>query len=285
MCYYNGQKVTKAEYIELMQLEKYIANMPELKRPTVLGPESPQMVVLKPNSEHNDFDVTTMRWGYIPKGLANLEQVKKFENGYKKDDGTFQTGYDTENARGEELFWINPKTNRPKIFRDSALENRCLIISHQYYEWHHIYRTNKRTGELLKTPDKYPFAIKVKGREYFYMAGLWNTWTDKDTGESFDTLAMVTTDANPLAAKIHNSKKRMPTILPDQLAWEWMMTDLPQERITELASFQFPEEHMEAFSINQKFQFTGDDPYHVTYPELADLNNPGGAEPAQMSLF
>lgn len=274
MCYYNGQKVTKAEFIELMEIEKMIKNIPELKRPTVLGPESPQMVVLKPNPDHTDFNLAKMRWGFIPKGLANQEQVKKFEN-----------SYDTENARGEELLWINPKTNKPKIFKDAALENRCLIISNQYYEWHHIYRTNKRTGEPLKTPDKYPFAIKVKRREYFYMAGIWNTWTDRDTGETMDTLAMLTTDANPLTALIHNSKKRMPTILPEELAWEWMMEELPQERITELASFQFPEDHMEAFSINQKFQFTGEDPYPVIYPELADMNNPGSTQPAQMSLF
>ncbi|MCE6988147.1 SOS response-associated peptidase [Dyadobacter sp. CY323] len=285
MCYYNGQKVTKAEYIELMQLEKYIADIQELKRPTVLGPESPQMVVLKPNADKSDFDVTTMRWGFIPDGIVNMEQVKKFENGYKKQDGTFQTGYDTENARGEELFWINPKTNKKKIYYDSALDRRCLIISNQYYEWHHVYRTNKRTGEPLKTPDKYPFAIKVKDREYFYMAALWNPWTDQDTGETIETLTMVTTNANPLAAKIHNSKKRMPTILPDQLAWEWMMSDIDQEGINKLAVFQFPEEHMEAFSINQKFQFTGEDPYPVTYPELAGIFNSGESNASQMSLF
>ncbi|MCE7061239.1 SOS response-associated peptidase [Dyadobacter sp. CY343] len=284
MCYYNGQKVTKAEYITLMELEKSIAGMAELKRPTVLGPESPPMAVLKPNDDRTDFDVTTMRWGFIPKGLKNMEMVKKFENGYKKEDGTFQTGYDTENARGEELLWINPKTNKPKIFKDAALSSRCLIISNQYYEWHHKYRINKKTGEPLKTPDKYPFAIKVKGREYFYMAGIWNTWTDQDTGETMDTLSMITTDANPMAALIHNSKKRMPTILPDKLAWEWMMTTVTPERMTELASFQFPEDHMEAFSINQKFQLSGEDPYPVTYPELAEDGLPG-AYSTQISLF
>ncbi|MCF0072468.1 SOS response-associated peptidase [Dyadobacter sp. CY261] len=284
MCYYNGQKVTRAEYIELKKLEKSIIGIQELKRPTVLGPESPPMVVLKPNDDRTDFDITTMRWGFIPSGIRNMELVKKFENGFKREDGTFQTGYDTENARGEELLWINPKTNRAKIFRDAALSNRCLIISHQYYEWHHKYRINRRTGETLKTPDKYPFAIRVKGREYFYMAGIWNTWTDQDTGEVMDTLSMITTDANPLTALIHNSKKRMPTILPDELAWEWMMTDVSPERMTELASFQFPEEKMEAFSINQKFQFTGEDPYPVTYPELAEDGLPGSYT-TQISLF
>ena len=284
MCYYNGQKVTKAEYIVLMQIEKSIKGMAELKRPTVLGPESPQMVVLKPNPDRTDFNISTMRWGFIPSGLKNMEKVKQFENGYKKPDGTFQTGYDTENARGEEMLWINPKTNRPKIFKDAALNNRCLIISHQYYEWYHKYRLNKKTGEPLKTPDKYPFAIRVKGLEYFFMAGIWNTWTDQDSGETMDTLAMVTTDANPLTAKIHNSKKRQPTILPEEMAWEWMMEDIAPERMTQLASYQFPEQQMEAFSINQKFQFTGEDPIPTLYPELADDGLPG-SYPTQTSLF
>ncbi|WP_215232071.1 SOS response-associated peptidase [Dyadobacter linearis] len=267
-----------------MELEKSIAGITELKRPTVLGPDSPPMVVLKPNQDRSDFEITTMRWGFIPSELKNMEMVKRFENGYKKDDGTHQTGYDTENARGEELILINPKTKKPKIYSEAALSRRCLIISNQYYEWHHVYRTNKRTGELLKTPDKYPFAIKVKGKEYFFMAGIWNPWTDQETGETMDTLSIITTEANPLTALIHNSKKRMPTLLPDELAWEWMMTDVQPERMTELATFQFSEEKMEAFSINQKFQFTGEDPYPVNYPQLAGTGLPGSYSP-QISLF
>ena len=45
---------------------------------------------------------------------------------------------------------------------------------------------------------------------------------DKETGETVDTCALVTTKANGLMEQIHNSKKRMPTILTSELAGEWI---------------------------------------------------------------
>jgi hypothetical protein len=108
---------------------------------------------------------------------------------------------------GEELLMIDVN-GKHKMFRQAALERRCLIISDRYYEWRHIHRISKRTGQRVKNPDKYPYQIMVKDRPYFYIAGVYNNWTDQDTGENVDTLAMVTTAANELTAKVHNSKER-----------------------------------------------------------------------------
>ncbi|RTZ49305.1 hypothetical protein EJ377_01020 [Chryseobacterium arthrosphaerae] len=82
----------------------------------------------------------------------------------------------------------------------------------------------------------------------FFIAAIWQNWTDKDTGETVDTVALVTTEANPLMRQIHNSKNLMPTMLPDELAWEWMMQDLSEERITELATYQINTSEMEAYT-------------------------------------
>lgn len=61
------------------------------------------------------------------------------------------------------------------------------------------------------------------------MAGIWQPWVDKETGESIDTFAIVTTKANELMSVIHNSKIWMPTILPEDLAWKWIMEDISEE--------------------------------------------------------
>lgn len=37
-------------------------------------------------------------------------------------------------------------------------------------------------------------------------------------------------------------------MLPDELAWEWMMQDLSEERITELATYQINTSEMEAYT-------------------------------------
>ena len=84
---------------------------------------------------------------------------------------------------------------------------------------------------------------------------LWATNSkDKETGEFVETFSIVTTAANKLMEQIHNSKKRMPTILTDDLAWEWLFGDLDEERISEIARYQFPSEQMEAFTISKNFR-------------------------------
>jgi len=64
----------------------------------------------------------------------------------------------------------------------------------------------------------------------------------------------VATDANEFMAQVHNSKKRMPTILNEDLAWEWMFGKLPEQRITEIAKTQYPAELMEVCTIARDFQ-------------------------------
>ena len=86
------------------------------------------------------------------------------------------------------------------------------------------------------------------------MAGIWNPFTDRETGETFDTFAIVTTKANKLMAEVHNTKKRMPVILNEDLAWEWLMEDISEGRIKEIASYQFPAEKMKAHTVAKNFQ-------------------------------
>ena len=69
----------------------------------------------------------------------------------------------------------------------------------------------------LKTANKYPYYISLKDRGYFYMAGIWQPWNDKTTGEHVETFAIITSKANKLMEQVHNSKKRMPTILNHDL--------------------------------------------------------------------
>ena len=80
----------------------------------------------------------------------------------------------------------------------------------------------------------------MKDREYFFIAGIWQPWKDTETGEYIETFSIVTTAANKLMERIHNSKKRMPTILTEDLAWEWLFGNPDEERITEIARYQFP---------------------------------------------
>ena len=116
------------------------------------------------------------------------------------------------------------------------------FLSSGFFESMHIFPVGKK-GQPLKTAVKYPYEITLKNideRRYLLIAGIWQPWTDRETGEAVDTAALVTTEANSVNAIIHNSKRRMPTILTEELAYEWIQPGLSENRITEIATFQFP---------------------------------------------
>lgn len=248
MCYYNGQKVTHDEFIRLKHLEKLVANYDFLSRDLQVGFDYNQIAVLKRRPDVEDFDIVQMEWGFIPRYLKTREDVFKMRNGYKDATGKFRPQIITLNAVCEEL--LNPG----KIYREAALKRRCLILSTGFYEWRHIYPLNKRTGLPLKTANKYPYYISLKDKGYFYMAAIWQPWTDHATGEYVETSAIVTTKANQLMEQVHNSKKRMPTILNEDLAFEWMFGDLDERRILEIAASQYPAREMQACSIAKDFR-------------------------------
>lgn len=262
MCYYNGTKVSKEEKIRLRHLEKLAANYDFLSKPLHIGFEYQTAPVLRRIEGSEDFEIVPMEWGFLPPYIQDRESAALFRSGYKKPNGEYQQPIITLNAVSEELL-------RPgKIYREAALQRRCLVLSTGFYEWRHVFPPNKRTGQPVKTPLKIPYRIKLKDKEYWYLAGIWTPWKDKSTGEYFETFSIVTTAANSLMEQIHNSKKRMPTILTEELAWEWLFGDLSEERITEIAKFQIPAEEMEAYTIAKNFREADDPTIKMDYLEL-----------------
>ena len=157
------------------------------------------------------------------------------------------------------------------MFRDAGIKRRCLILSSGFFEHRHIFPKNKRTGEPLKTPLKYPYHITVVDKPVFMMAGVFQPWTDKLTGETKETFAIITTEANDLMKQVHNSKMRMPVILPDILADEWTNPDLTEERITQIATYQYPADDMKAHTVAKNFLENIDPTEEFIYPDLPDL--------------
>src|SRR4030095_5149941 len=116
------------------------------------------------------------------------------------------------------------------LYRDAALNRRCIVLTDGFYEWHHYFPIGKK-GQRLKTAVKYPHHIFLRNNPGVTMvAGIWTPWRHEElnaaTGQLetlvTPTFAVCTTEANELMQKIHNSKKRMPVILPKELAEEWI---------------------------------------------------------------
>jgi putative SOS response-associated peptidase YedK len=287
MCYYNAQKVTHTEFLRLKQLEKTIAEHDFFNRLVIVGFDFGTTTVLKPIQGIEDFEIVQMEWGFLPDPLKwpfieTRQDAFKIRRGYTDPRGKFIQPLNFLNAVSEELLQAN------KVYRQAALQRRCIIPSSGFYDWRHIFPLNKRTGEPLKTAVKYPYRVMVKDKEIFWLAGIWNEWTDAETGETVDTCSIVTTEANLVMSQIHNSKKRMPTILNDDLAWEWMFGKLDEKRISEIARWQIPWQDLGYHTLAKDFLNSHDPLKEFVYPELPALDLPGleSQQPqGQMELF
>lgn len=162
-----------------------------------------------------------MKWGLVPN--------------WAKDP---RIGYKMINARAETL------ESRP-AFRSLLHTKRCLVPANGFYEWEHKGKT--RT----------PYYIKLKDNEMFTFAGLYDTWKDAE-GKMIMSYTIITTDSNPLVAKIHD---RMPVILKTDLEDKWLgeekrceTGDVRCEKrgIDELLAMlkPYPEGEMQAYQVS-----------------------------------
>ena len=103
------------------------------------------------------------------------------------------------NARAESLA---EKFN----FKRLLANRRCLALADAFYEWR------------IEGKGKVPTLFKLKSREPFLFAGIWNTWKKLD-GQALRTYTIVTTEPNEVLAPVHN---RMPVMLSDQEGLEWV---------------------------------------------------------------
>ena len=286
MCYYNAQKVTHTEFLRLKQIEKTIVERDYFNRLVIVGFDFAPTTVLKPIEGKEDLEIVQMEWGFLPDPLQwpfieTRQDAFKIRRGSTDARGKFVQPLNFLNAVAEELLLPN------KVYRKAALQRRCIIPSTGFYDWRHIFPLNKRTGQPLKTAVKYPYRVMVKNKEIFWLAGIWNQWTDAETGETTDTCAIVTTAANLVMEQIHNSKKRMPTMLTDDLAWEWMFGKSDEKRISAIANWQMPWEDLKYYTLSKDFLKSLDPLKEVVYPELPPLDIPGAEEikEGQLELF
>jgi len=226
MCYYNSLKIPAKKTIKLKGKQK---ELPPIDINVQSGfSYASWPIIIEDNA--GEWQPQLAHWEFIP---WFIQHIGELEESRKK--------YTTLNATAEKLF-------ESKIYQAAAKARRCLVLSTGFYEWRHY------QGAEDKKPVAYPYFISSANKEepLFYMAGIWQPWTDKLSGEMIHSFAIVTTHANGFMQQIHNTKKRMPTILPTELAEEWI-GPLKENRIKELAAYQIKEDALTAYTIAKDF--------------------------------
>jgi putative SOS response-associated peptidase YedK len=153
-------------------------------------------------------ELAMLRWGLIPY--------------WSKDS---KIAYKTINARSETV------ATAPS-FREAWMTRRCLVPTSGFYEW-------------LKTPGgKQPYLIGFKDGRPFAMAGLWERWKDRASGERVETFTIITGAPNEVAGKIHN---RMPVIIDPADFDRWLTSQEPPAELLK----PYPADEMVAYPVSK----------------------------------
>ncbi len=222
MCYVVGIKIPKKQTIK-------IGNQPidldPIDLPAQSGFSYQAWPVLYNETQENTTLLRpgTMHWELIPNWVRNQ---KELDDSRKK--------YTTLNIQSEGVL-------QNKVAQTLVHTNRCLVLASHFFEWQEV---NKM---------KFPHCIQIKDKSLFYMAGVWNNWTDYSSGETKNSFGILTTEANDFMAKIHNVKKRMPTILDDELAAAWVSENLNSNELQAIARTQIDSNLMQAHTVAKNF--------------------------------
>ena len=151
-----------------------------------VAPTQKIITVIKHNNENK---LEKLHWGLVPFWAKDIS-----------------IGSRMINARAETV------SQKPS-FRNAFRKRRCLIPADGFYEW---------KGEK---GNKQPYYVSIPSGEPFSFAGLWETWTDKETGEEsvYKSCTIITTAASESIREIHH---RMPAILDPEFHEKWLNTDI-----------------------------------------------------------
>ena len=175
----------------------------------------PQMLIIPQEASHV---LAPALWGVVPP-YKKPEQI----SAYYKEAVRYGGGI---NAQSEKLF-------DHFIYKESALTRRCIIPVTGFFE-PHTYKTKK-----------YPFYIKSKIDDVLSLAGLYTL-----VGR-VPTFTILTKEASPLFAKIHNKKNRQPVILQKDYEGEWLKNNLNQNDVQALLDSHFKESALQNFTVSR----------------------------------
>lgn len=181
MCGRFSQAYTFAEIVAFSQPLTVPVDKPNLRARYSINPTTEVDIIVLTESGR---ELRKARWGLIPSWWKKLA---------KETGATF-------NARIE-------GADKSPFFGSAWNKRRCIIPASAFYEW---------TGEKGA---KIPHRISAADGGLLGFAGLWDRWTDTETGEEIISCTIITRDADRWMSKLHN---RMPAMLKPEDFQAWL---------------------------------------------------------------
>lgn len=180
--------------------------------------------IIKMDEQHT---IRSAKWGLIPDWAAHNPEI-------------FRKKSNTLNARSESIF-------EKASYKESAENKRCLILADGFFEPHH------ENGQAIPYFCYQP-SEKYSEGNMFLFAGLYNEIEDGTL-----TTTILTTDANPFFAEVHNKKKRMPLILDEHYFEDWLDDGITDQEVNEIMAIGFTKNEFKAHPVSRDFYKKGID--------------------------
>lgn len=142
--------------------------------------------------------ISLSRWKLLPFWVKTEGEAAKYAN--------------TLNAESESIF-------EKASYKSYVGKYRGLLYVNGFYEPHKAKGVKETENYYLYLPEQKIFTLGI----------VYAPWEDKETGDKYNTFAIVTTAANEQLGAIHNEKKRMPLIVPPARREAWLMASDPVE--------------------------------------------------------
>ena len=199
------------DYFDIPGYNRDFGNEIYVKSYHVNGFNKPHIPIIRPEGEGVVIDM--FKWGLIPHWVKDVKEWRA----------------NTLNARNDELF--------DKVSYKSYWENRCLIICSGFYEPRDrgMAGLPEPASKVQKTESWY---IKHESEPYLTLGGIYCN----------GTVSIITTDASPLIAEIHNDGKRQPLIFDDHdLRDKWLLDKLDKSEMARMMASHPDDSHLTAY--------------------------------------
>jgi len=212
--------LTELEPDVLTEIFTLEGDVPALSPRYNIAPTQPVATVIR-DAKSNTNRLEIMRWGLVPSWAKDIKMGSRMIN-----------------ARGETV-------HEKPSFRSAFKRRRCLVVADGFYEW-----------QKLSDGSKQPLYITLKDDGPFAFAGLWEFWTDRDSGSELITCTIITTTPNDFMSTIHN---RMPVILPRAEYDRWLDPDQEDPAALLPLLRPYPDDMMTAWPVSKRVNSPSND--------------------------
>jgi putative SOS response-associated peptidase YedK len=212
--------LTQTDEEKLVETFSLGGALPDLSPRYNIAPTQPVATVMY-DAERGENRLVLMRWGLIPS--------------WAKDP---RIGSKMINARGETV-------HEKPSFRAALRKRRCLVIADGFYEW-----------QAQPDGPKQPMFITLPDRQLFGIAGLYEFWTEPESGDTLTTCTIITTTPNELLAQVHT---RMPVILPRASYVAWLNPDYTDPVQVMPLIQPYPAGQMAYYPVSRRVNHTAND--------------------------